>query len=96
MPSSMPGVSRSQRMTMTGLAAVAAVIDLGELYWFGWTAQWLAVLAPAGAAFGASVIWRRTRPLAALIGACLGYLVAWVPFVFLSVQGTARRRRQQT
>ncbi|MFJ8028205.1 hypothetical protein [Streptomyces sp. NPDC096311] len=74
MPSNTPGVSRSQRTTMTGLAAVAAVIDLGELYWFGCTAHWLAVLAPAGAAFAASVIWRRTRPLVALTGACLGYL----------------------
>ncbi|MFJ9552069.1 sensor histidine kinase [Streptomyces erythrochromogenes] len=68
---------------MAALVAVAAAIDLGEFYWLGFDADRLAVIAAAGAGLGASVALRRTRPVAALTVAGLGYLTAWVASAFL-------------
>ncbi|WKV70070.1 sensor histidine kinase [Streptomyces sp. PCS3-D2] len=63
---------------MAALVAVAAAIDLGDLYWIGFTVERLAVIVAAGAGLGAAVALRRTRPVAALAVAGLGYLAAWV------------------
>jgi len=75
----MPDVpnGRAHRAAVAVLAVVAALIDLGDLYWFGFTARWLAAVVVAAVAFGVSVTWRRRRPVAALAVAGLGYLVAW-------------------
>ncbi|MFJ9590085.1 sensor histidine kinase [Streptomyces acidicola] len=68
---------------MAALVAVAAAIDVGDLYWLGYTAYWPAVIAMAGAALAASITWRRARPVLALIVAALGYLLSWGAFVSL-------------
>ncbi|MEU6554311.1 sensor histidine kinase [Streptomyces sp. NPDC046915] len=60
---------------------MAAGLDLGDFYWFGLPTYWPAVIVVAGVALGASVAWRRTRPVAALVVAGLGYLVTWVAVV---------------
>ncbi|MDX5562682.1 sensor histidine kinase [Streptomyces sp. ID05-04B] len=78
---STPDAPRPHRATFAALVAVAAGLDLGDLYWFGFTTYWPAVIAVAGAALGISMAWRRTRPVAALVVAGLGYLVAWVAVV---------------
>ncbi|MFG2335423.1 sensor histidine kinase [Streptomyces yangpuensis] len=74
----MPAAPRSHRLTVAALVAVAAAIDLGDLYWVGFTADRLAITVAAGAGLGASVMLRRTRPVAALAVAGLGYLTAWI------------------
>ncbi|MFK0110204.1 sensor histidine kinase [Streptomyces sp. NPDC091217] len=82
-----PDVPRPHRATVAALVAVAAGLDLGDLNWFGFTMYWPAVLAVSGVSLGVSVVWRRTRPIAALVVAFLGYLVAWVAVISLPEPG---------
>ncbi|QOV33119.1 hypothetical protein IM697_22910 [Streptomyces ferrugineus] len=60
------------------MAVVTAVIDLGELLWFGYSTGWLLVTLVTAVALAASLALRRRRPGAALAVAALGYAVAWV------------------
>jgi signal transduction histidine kinase len=65
-------------VTVAGMVVVAAMIDLGELLGFGYTAGWLVVTLVSAVALVASVVLRRRRPATALAVAALGYAVAWV------------------
>ncbi|MEW2397642.1 histidine kinase [Streptomyces sp. NPDC046862] len=85
--SSSPDAPRSHRATVIALVAVAAALDLGDLYWFGVTMYGLPVSVVAGTSLGLSVMWRRARPVAALVVAGSGYLVAWVGVVSLPDAG---------
>ncbi|MGW4202483.1 sensor histidine kinase [Streptomyces sp. NPDC004726] len=64
--------------TAAAVIIVTAGIDLGELIWGGVTTGWLLVTAVTTVVSSVSMLWRRTRPGAALTVACLGYAVAWV------------------
>ncbi|MER6563460.1 histidine kinase [Streptomyces sp. NPDC001027] len=72
---------------MIALIAVAAALDLGDLYWYGVTMYGPAANVVAGASLGMSVLWRRTRPAAALVVAGSGYLITWVGVVSLTDAG---------
>lgn len=85
--SSTPDAPRSHRATVVALVAVAATLDLCDLYWFGVTMYGPAVNIVAGASLVMSVMWRRARPVAALVAAGLGYLIAWVGVVSLPDAG---------
>jgi len=75
--------SRSSRVTVAALVCVAVAIDLGDLHWFGFTAEWLAVVVASWVTLGVSLVCRRGRPAVALAVAGSGYLVVWTGFVLL-------------